>query len=224
MCYRGRHPCRNRLCDGFAQTLELISCSNKPNCTIKFTRVPRELRSEEVYCATCMLSTAKKRTNRLKAQRRFLARERTRSAKALESQASGAVREKARSAKAPEGQANDAADEKGRSAKALEGQANSAVNDSAPTEVKQQAESSMTAQNSNAVTDAFPPNSAHPPPLSEEVPFLSSFFFDQDPIWDTLENSCPSSPLLDQDPMWMWHMQDAEKYQQELQDMALYPK
>lgn len=96
MCIQPRQPCMNRLCSGFAQTLEPSPCRKRPNCTIEKIPIQQSLRSKERYCPECRLTTPQQRaTNRLRESRRASSetwREKAKRVKALEGQANGAVK------------------------------------------------------------------------------------------------------------------------------------
>lgn len=64
MCQQARQNCRITRCDGFAQTLEPILCDNRPGCEIEVIRIPKKLRSTEVHCPDCRLTTRRQRRAR----------------------------------------------------------------------------------------------------------------------------------------------------------------
>lgn len=60
MCRQPSAGCLNH-CPGFAQTLALIPCENRPNCEVQRPRIPQNLRSTERYCPDCRVMTRQQR-------------------------------------------------------------------------------------------------------------------------------------------------------------------
>lgn len=63
MCKKAYRPCLNITCDGFAETLDLVLCDNRPNCEIEYKRLSKTRRSTEVYCPDCRGLTKQQRRN-----------------------------------------------------------------------------------------------------------------------------------------------------------------
>lgn len=63
MCKKAYRPCLNITCGGFAETLDLVLCENRPNCEIEYKRLSRTRRSTEVYCPDCRGLTKQQRRN-----------------------------------------------------------------------------------------------------------------------------------------------------------------
>lgn len=82
MCTQPYFACANLACKGYARTLELVPCKNRPNCEIVHTRLRRP-RSTEAYCPDCRVFTKRQRKNQR--NRLYLAKKKARigSAKAL---------------------------------------------------------------------------------------------------------------------------------------------
>lgn len=75
MCKQARRTCLNLHCAGFAQTLPLIPCENRPRCETRVVRIPPDLRSTESYCPDCSAVTPRQRKSQYeKARRAAMAR------------------------------------------------------------------------------------------------------------------------------------------------------
>lgn len=66
MCRQEYVPCLNRNCDGFARTLALIPCENRPNCELQYIRRRQNLASTEAYCPNCRGLSKRERRNQMR--------------------------------------------------------------------------------------------------------------------------------------------------------------
>lgn len=66
MCKQAYVACLNRNCNGFAQTLALLPCQNRPNCELEYARVPRSGGSAEAYCPDCRNTTKEERRKQVR--------------------------------------------------------------------------------------------------------------------------------------------------------------